>query len=183
MPRDWVYTNCIRLIKHCSAVWRCNVLGYLICCVNLSTPQSAVIPSIRFIRHFVLSFRKVAFQPLIVSDILIARWKVLLFGSSLNSLHRMNVRPASIASSLHICPSASILNRLHLSVYAMIISLSSNRSQFGRGFWPQANFKSFETSVEISCVTLALLWFPSIFIQKFRNDTRLVQSQSVQSYS
>ena len=100
MPRDWVYTNNIRMIHVTKSLWvqspefttsqvslmdsahcvyiavQCEDvihLCYLVCCVNLSTPQSAVIPSIRFIRRFVLSFRKVAFQPLIVSDILIAR--------------------------------------------------------------------------------------------------------------
>ena len=56
-------------------------------------------------------------------------------------------------------------------MYAVIISLSNKRFQFGNAACPHANFRNFETSVAISRATFALLWFPSMFCRKASNDT------------
>lgn len=83
----------------------------------------------------------------------------------------MNVNPASNASNLEIHPSASILKRLHLSICAMIMSLSKRCSQLGKEACPHANLRDLET---ISLANFSLRWFPSIFVRKFWNNMRVL---------
>ena len=72
--------------------------------------------SILFIHLLVFSLRNMHFHPFMVSDIRIARLKMLFSGLSLHKLRLMKVKPASKASSFEIHPSASILKCFNLSM-------------------------------------------------------------------